>query len=79
MYYCHTILKGVLWEKTFENTEGKGEHAVFYPIKEKFRSLSGVENIVGKRENAGYQLFLLFPQFFQKAFFSGLLKVGIVE
>ena len=28
-----------------------------------------VENIVGKRENAGYQHFLLFPQCFQKASF----------
>ena len=37
-----------------------------------------VENIVGKGENAGYQHFLLFPQCFQKATFSGLLKVGIV-
>ena len=26
-----------------------------------------IENIVGKIENAGYQHFLLFPQFFQKA------------
>ena len=25
-----------------------------------------VENIVGKGENAGYQHFLLFPQYFQK-------------
>ena len=33
-----------------------------------------VEN-VGKRENAGYQHFLLFPQSFQKAFQSGSLKV----
>ena len=37
-----------------------------------------VENIVAKRENAGYQHLLLFPQCFQKAFYSGLLKVGIV-
>ena len=37
-----------------------------------------VENIVGKGENAGYQHFLLFPQCFQKASFSGLLKVEIV-
>ena len=29
-----------------------------------------VENIVGNRENAGYQHFLLFPQCFQKGFFS---------
>ena len=33
-----------------------------------------VENIVGKGENAGYQHFLIFPQCFQKASFSGLLK-----
>ena len=37
-----------------------------------------VENIVGKGENAGYQPFLLFPQYFQKASFSGSLKVGIL-
>ena len=37
-----------------------------------------VENIVRKGENAGYQHFLLFPQSFQKACFSGSLKVGIV-
>ena len=40
--------------------------------------LGRVENIVGKGENAGYQLFLLFPQCFQKAFLSGSLKVRIV-
>ena len=28
-----------------------------------------LENIVGKGENAGYQHFLLFPQYFQKAGF----------
>ena len=33
-----------------------------------------VENIVGIGENAGHQHFLLFPQCFQKAFCSGLLK-----
>ena len=37
-----------------------------------------VENIAGKGENAGYQHFLLFPQCFPKASFSGLLKVGIM-
>ena len=40
--------------------------------------LGRVENIVGKGENAGYQHFLLFPLCFQKAFFSGLLKVRFV-
>ena len=33
-----------------------------------------VENIAAKGENAGYQHFLLFPQCFQKASFSGSLK-----
>ena len=28
----------------------------------------GVENIVGKGKNAGYQYFVLFPQWFSKAF-----------
>ena len=37
-----------------------------------------IENIVGKGENAGYQYFLLFPQYFQRAFFSESLKVEIV-
>ena len=37
-----------------------------------------IENIVGKRENAGYQHFLLFPQCFEKASSQRLLKVGIV-
>ena len=33
---------------------------------------------MGKGGNAGYQHFLLFPQCFQKASFSRLLKIGIV-
>ena len=37
-----------------------------------------MENNVGKGENAGYQHFLFFPQCFQKASFSRLLKGGIV-
>ena len=40
--------------------------------------LGSVENIVGKGENAGFQHFLLFPQCFQKASYSGSLKVVIV-
>ena len=40
--------------------------------------LGWVENIVGKGENAAFQHFLLFPQCFQKASFSGSLEVGIV-
>ena len=37
-----------------------------------------VENIVGRGENAGFQHFLLFPQCFQKAFYSESLEIGIV-
>ena len=40
--------------------------------------LESIENIAGKGENAGNQHFLLFPQCFQKPFFTGSLKVGIV-
>ena len=36
-----------------------------------------IENIADKGENAGYQHFLLFPQCFQKASFSGLLILGL--
>ena len=32
------------------------------------------ENTVGKRENAGYQHFLLFPQCFQKALLCRVIK-----
>ena len=46
-------------------------------VKLKF-VLGRVENIVGKGENAGYLHFLLFPQRFQKASYTGWLKVGIV-
>ena len=40
--------------------------------------LDRIENIAEKGENVGYQHFLLFPQCFQKASFSGSLKVLIV-
>ena len=41
--------------------------------------LSGIgRKHCGKRRNADYHHFLLFPQCFQKAFFSGSLKVRIV-
>ena len=40
--------------------------------------LNSVKNIVGKGENAGYQHFLLFSECFQKAFYSGSIKVGLV-
>ena len=37
-----------------------------------------VESIVGKGENAGYQYFLLFPQYFQTASSAGSLEVRTV-
>ena len=40
-------------------------------VTEKLKYLLGrVDNIVGKREDASYQHFLLFPQCFQNASFS---------
>ena len=41
--------------------------------------LRRVENILGRGENAGYQHFLLFLQYFQKPSLLGSLKVGIVR
>ena len=40
--------------------------------------IGNTENNLGKRENAGYQHFLLFPKCFQKPLSSGSLKVRIV-
>ena len=40
--------------------------------------LGRVENIIRKTENAGYQHFLLYPQLFKKASFSGSLKAMTV-
>ena len=44
----------------------------------KLRFCSGCRKHSGKRENAGYQYFLLFPQCFQKASFIKSLKVEVV-
>ena len=38
-----------------------------------------VETFWEKEKNAGCQHFLVFPQCFQRAFYSGSLRVGIVE
>ena len=39
---------------------------------------NNIENIMGKRENAGHQYFLLFPLCFQKLSLAGLFILGIV-
>ena len=38
----------------------------------------GLENILGKEENAGFQDFLIFPQCFQKTFFPRAVKTPVV-
>ena len=38
-----------------------------------------VQNIVGNGENTGYQHFLLFPQYFQKAFFYPITRRQILD
>ena len=52
--------------------------AKFDVAKNWFMSLIWEENIVGKGEIAGYQHFLLFPQWFQKLSVLWLLKVRIM-
>ena len=48
-------------------------------VTEKLKFVLGsVENTVGKGENAGYKHFLPFLRCFQKAFFPGSLKIGMV-
>ena len=48
-------------------------------VTQNMKFVSGsVENNVGKGEDAGYQHFLLFPHCFQKASYTGSLKVGVM-
>ena len=58
--------------------EAFADDKIYVTLKQKF-FLIWIENIVGKGENACYHNFLLFPQCFQKACFSGSLKVGTVR
>ena len=53
-----------------------------FPVFTSLKS-TAFENIVGKGENAGYQHFLLFPQYFQRVFpllsvHSGLYCKGLI-
>ena len=66
-------------DKIFEQSKLRAFEADNRNVTKKLNfGMGGVENIVGKGENAGYQHFLLFPQCFQKATFSCSLKVEIV-
>ena len=58
------------WSKLKVFADGK--------IKTMYFVFDVVEKTVGNGENAGYQHFLLLPQCFQRAFYQGLLRVGIV-
>ena len=66
-------------DKIFDWTKLKAFADDKINVNEKLKlGLGRVENIMGKEEHAGYQHFLLFPQYFQKRSVSGSLKVRIV-
>ena len=81
-----TYKPGLVWERVNslpnENISDWSKLKAFADDKinatEKIEFGLGSVNNVGKRENAGYQHFLLFPQCFQKSSSSGSLKVEIV-
>ena len=63
----------------FTSNSKHSQDEQMYDNKKELKFLLGkVENIMEKEENDGYQHFLLFPNCFQKALSSGLVKVGIV-
>ena len=61
----------------WSNLKAFADNKIKVTVKLKF-NFGRAENIVGKGENAGHQHFLFFPQCFQKASFSRLLKAGTV-
>ena len=79
LYHCSVVGNSLTDDKFFYQFSLKEFYQDRINLTEKFNFvLVKVENIVGKGENAGNQHFLLFPQCFQKASSSELLKVGIV-
>ena len=69
--------------KIFERSKLKAFSEEKKNVTEKLKFVLGrVQNIVRKGENAGenvgYKHFLFFPQYFQKASYTGSLKVRIV-
>ena len=57
--------KWLSWNPQILSTDGKSNVAKILKVVD-----DRVENILGQGENHGYQHFLLFPQCFQKVFFS---------
>ena len=75
----HTVLKPLLKDKILDLSKLKAFADNNLNVNQKLKvALGRIENIKGKGENADYQLFLHFPQCFQKASFLGSLKVLIV-
>ena len=75
LYYTIQSFKSLPNDKFLDQFKLKAFAYSKINVIQKQKFFSGwVEKIVGK----GYQHFLLFPQCFQKASFSGLLKVSIV-
>ena len=83
--YTNIILDGRYWDFkylandiSFRGSKLKAfaDDKINSPQKLKF-VLGMVENTVRKGKNAGYQHFLLFPQWFQKASFSRSLEVEL--
>ena len=74
-----TACSSLTINKILELTKLKALADKKFSVIQRFEfALHRVENIVGKGENAGYQHFLLSLQCFQKSFYLGSLKVGIV-
>ena len=71
--------KGLLDDKILDWSNLKAFAGDKINVAKKLKFVLGRgENIVRKGENAGYQHFLLFPQYFQKFSYTGSLKVVIV-
>ena len=78
-YLCHKTFNSLPNDKILDLFKFTAFAVDKIILTQKLKFVLGrVENIVGKGENAGYQHFLLFPQCFQKASFSGSFKAGIV-
>ena len=55
--------------------KANADDKILINVIEKFKpDFRGVENIVGKRENVGYQHFLLFPTMFSEGVFFWVVK-----
>ena len=77
MVITHLTLYQTMKFWTYPNWKHFAHNKISVTEKLKY-DMGRVENIVGRRENEGYQDFVLFPKCFQKLCFSRSLKVRIV-